>query len=746
MADEGIGRGGRGLHHAGEGEGQGRLISLHNWIAINGRLEELQARSGPDDAAGRIEAQLSYFGRGAILALLIVEDLVKGGAGLSLSGVSPDEIQIRVGYVGRTDGLSETPETLLESLESVMGMEIIPSGQSERAGGEEEETIANTLRRVGQILFPIFSRGRPLPIDLTKANGNNVARGGGEKDPCSRAAMRTRQDDSQDEEFPGPEGKGRQKRSLGGGSCKSKRGSNSSVLDESLSGLGLPLSLQLLLGGLLDPTEGAQFRSLTDVCRELHQITDRPDTFLHDKLSGTLDFAGQSIIGRGAEMSRLVEAALRVQHANRDAAHTNTFVGISGEAGSGKSFLVESMHSALVDRGWIFLSCKFDRLMQSQPLATIAAGFEPFFEHVAEVASQGADVEFITDPVRNNLSASGIVVLSDFMPSLQALFPFIFESIVVDSTEVLSEQSNVGNSAVGGGSVDVIPDDDNDDIISGTGSRSNRLHYLFRCLIQSISSPERPILLFLDDLQWCDETGLGLLGSILMDVDHLGDDERDTQRLCVVGTYRTNTENNCLPVWLEKIKESSTMNVENIAIEKMPLSDSNLVISEVLGLSERHTRELTQVAYTKTLGNVLCLREFLRNLVDEEILYFSLADKRWRWEIDEVKFMSFDDDIANLVTKKIIRMPADVQRALTVASCFGARLEESSLRIMIECERFQDIIPRLEFATQEGMMGKEGQSFRFPHDMVQQAGELALSLSRFLSGPFIDSILQRTSY
>lgn len=713
MADEGSDLG----RHAGEG--QGRLISLNSCIEWNGRLEELQKSSGStNDVAEMIEARLSYFGRGAILALLIVEDLAKGGAGCSLSGVSPDEIQIRVGYEGPMDGLSETPEMLLELLESLMGMEIISSEQPERAGGEEEETTADTLRRVGQILFPIFSRGRPLP-DLAEANGKDVARGGGEKDPCSRAAMRTRQDDSKDEEIPGPEGKGRQKRSLGDGAFKSKRNSNSSMLEESLSGLGLPLSLQLLLGGLLEPTEGAQFRSLTEVCRELHQITDRPEIFLHGRVPGTLDFEGPSIIGRGAEMSRLVEAALRVQHANRDAAHTNTFAGISGEAGSGKSYLVESMQSALVDRGWIYLRCKFDRLMQSQSLATIASCFEPFFEHIAEVASQGADVEFVTGPFRNNLSASGIVVLSDFIPSLRAIFPDIFESIVVDSTEELPQPNN-GNSTVFGGSVNVIPDEE-DDIVSGTGSRSNRLHYLFRCLIQSISSPESPILLFLDDLQWCDETGLALLGSILMDVDHLAADGRDTQRLCVVGTFRTNTENDCLPAWLEKIQESSTMNVENIAIEKMPLSDANLMISEALGLSERHTLELTKVAYTKTLGNVLCLREFLRNLVDEEILHFSLVDRRWVWDIDEVKFKSVNDDIANLVTKKIIRMPADVQRALTVASCFGARLDQSALRIMVECERFQDIIPRLELASQEGMIGKEGQSFRFSHDMVQQA-------------------------
>ena len=719
MADE-------GSDHADES--QGCLISLNRCIERNGRLEELQMSSGSGDVAGMIEARLSYFGRGAILALLIVEDLVKGGADLSLSGVSSDEIQIRLGYAGSMDEPSETPETLLESFESVMGMEIISSEQPESAGGVEEETTPNTLRRVGQILFPIFSRGRPLPVHLSESVGKDVSRNSGEKDSYSRATTRIRQDDSKDEEIATPEGKGRQKRYLAEGASKSKRNSNCSILEESLSGLGLPLSLQMLLGGLLEPTEGAEFRSLTEVCRELHQITDRPEIFLHGKVSGTLDFDGPSIIGRGAEMSRLVEAALRVQHTNRDAAHKNTFVGVSGEAGSGKSFLVESMQSAFVDRGWIYLRCKFDRLMQSQALATIASSFEPFFEHIAEVASQGADVEFVTTPVRNNLSASGIVVLSDFIPSLQTIFPDIFESIVVDSTEELSEQTNVGNLDVVGGSVNVIPDEE-DDIVSGTGSRSNRLHYLFRCLIQSISSPECPILLFLDDLQWCDETGLALLGSVLMDVDHLGDDERDTQRLCVVGTFRTNPENDYLPAWLEKIKESHTMNVENIAIEKMPLSDANLMISEVLGLSERHTRELTQVAYTKTLGNVLCLREFLRNLVDEEVLHFSLADKRWMWDIDEVRFISVDDDIANLVTKKIIRLPADVQKALSVASCFGARLDESALRILIECERFQDIIPRLEFASREGMIEKEGQSFRFPHDMVQQAGESALSFS-----------------
>ena len=49
---------------------------------------------------------------------------------------------------------------------------------------------------------------------------------------------------------------------------------------------------------------------------------------------------------------------------------------LSGQAGSGKSRLVMESRKALDNRGWVFLSCKFDRIVHSEPLSIMAGAFD----------------------------------------------------------------------------------------------------------------------------------------------------------------------------------------------------------------------------------------------------------------------------------------------------------------------------------------------------------------------------------
>ena len=83
---------------------------------------------------------------------------------------------------------------------------------------------------------------------------------------------------------------------------------------------------------------------------------------------------------------------------------------------------MESVRGALTESGWIYLSCKFDRLM-AKPLSTIASAFENFFQHVASLVNEGGYIGAIISSVQDNLSASGIVVLSELIPSLCTLYP-----------------------------------------------------------------------------------------------------------------------------------------------------------------------------------------------------------------------------------------------------------------------------------------------------------------------------------
>ena len=95
--------------------------------------------------------------------------------------------------------------------------------------------------------------------------------------------------------------------------------------------------------------------------------------------------------------------------------------------------------------------------------------------------------------------------------------------------------------------------------VAGNVASIEKLVTLSCALIRSIASIERPIVLFIDDLQWSDGDTLKLVHSLFTD--------EDMERLLVVGAYRDDKIHDLHPVFatLKKITETESR-VTKVAI------------------------------------------------------------------------------------------------------------------------------------------------------------------------------------
>ena len=746
-----------------------RSLPLRDWISHFSRLEErlkhcnengrgLDNPSASAAVSSEKEARFDYARLATAVAFHLVDRLMHNGEG------SEDHLQgniLESSNAGLQHECIQAEDILAENFvveisndnyeQSVLGniakVDFVSSLQNKRRVKFDERIPDPYLRGLGHLFYDLFSPGsKSLQPGLENAKSQTSAEVTSDSEHDTAL---TGPNQLGDEDEPGSE-KGRRKCSITE-TRKMFRKVGLSDVENLLQQNHVPISICRLVADLVHADE--TFECLNDVSLELDDILDDPDFFLgnEDAVQASLHFRQDNLYGRDTELTSLVRVAALVHmdalEQVEDRSHFNDIILIEGEPGTGKSHLVRRVEQTIDEYGWSFLRCKFDRLAQNQPLSIISSAFENFFHHIATLQSEVRDgvhgyseddieeEEFrntLLSSVQSRLSASGIVFLSELIPSFRTLYPDIFRMVVMDDDGV-SDESDDGNDECKTDNTQ-NPDeltvndggDDDDACINGNTYR-NRLHYLYRTLICAMSRPDRPVMFFLDDLQWADVASLNLLSSLVMDshnnhqIGNAG--ENDSQRFLTVGSYRSNEVDttHILSNYVDAFKNSNAVRVTNISLGGITRADTNAMISDVLKLPVRLTRALAHVVHTKTLGNPLFVKSFMTSLVDDKLLCYSLVKKRWVWKIENIQSISIEESVALIMTRKLLRMPQDVQYALTVASCFGVKSNEEVLLLLAGSDGSVSLVPSLQYAMQEGVLEKCGQFYAFPHDIIQQA-------------------------
>ncbi|KAL7462783.1 hypothetical protein ACHAXS_003158 [Conticribra weissflogii] len=502
----------------------------------------------------------------------------------------------------------------------------------------------------------------------------------------------------------------------------------------------LPIPICRLISDLIEYS--SHFLSLNDVRSELTQILEEPEIFLYEEniYQVGLSFNDNRLHGRVEELSTLVQIVMTVPDLSDS--NVSAVVLVGGDPGAGKSTLIKTVGDSIHTEGWHFLSCKFDRLAQNQPLSTISSAFNCCFEKIVKIK---LDLEnnirtdealahylaAVTALVETNVTASGIVVLSKLIPCLKTLFPDIFCRLVVDDDDDCcgngekKEKECYAESNGGGKNCNGSTSDDHDDedcLISV--SRKNRLHYLFQRLVRSISSPAVPMMLFLDDLQWADKESLDLLTSLVIDVDQPGlDEDTGPKCVCFFLAFRSaeGQKNESFLACIEALEGSASAQVTRLNLEGMDIDGTNDMISDALKLPIRLTRPLSTVVQKKTLGNPLYIKLFMITMFELQALRYSLKERRWLWDISTIQEKSMVQDLALLLSQKMLRMPRDMQEALTFLSCFGMKVHVDVLDLASVAEELSTRIIYLDISVKEGILEYDGDNYAFPHDLIQQA-------------------------
>lgn len=160
-----------------------------------------------------------------------------------------------------------------------------------------------------------------------------------------------------------------------------------------------------------------------------------------------------------------------------------------------------------------------------------------------------------------------------------------------------------------------------------------------------------------------------------------------------------------------------------------------LLIRDALHGQMADAAPLAQLVQEKTSGNPFFVNQFLKTLEQESYLAFDYEQGRWTYRIEAIAHAPLTDNVIDLMTRKIERLAARTQRALTLAACIGNPFDQLTLAIVSE-QSPAATADDLREAVNEGLIlpavhhfeaSKRGDpevdqpAYAFLHDRVQQA-------------------------
>jgi len=441
---------------------------------------------------------------------------------------------------------------------------------------------------------------------------------------------------------------------------------------------GLPGMVGDLVARLLQKEPDLRYRSADGLARDLSTLARDPD--------GPITLGRWDFPARLAPPSRLVgrEAETAALHAAFVAALAGSgrAVLITGRPGVGKSALLHELEPLVAARGGWRVTAKFEQFRHDSTL--------------------GGAVEAVRDVAR--------LLLGQPEAALTALRADLAVALDLNAGLLAGAIPEYGML------LGLPPDPAEHD--------PARLPQAVVDALRVVVTPDRPVVLVLDDLQWADPASLAVMDALLT--------RHPPRGLLVVGTFRSGLDPaHPLPALLARWQRLGVA-APALALDDLALVHTGLLVSEMLHEAPSAVVPLAAALHERAGGNPFDTVELVNSLRGEGAL--TLTDEGWRWDLARVRRHVGRGDVVDLLRERIARLPAPTRELLTAMACLGSDLTIGLLAAATELDA-ATVRSRLAPALEDDLLvsasgvgrqlvpldGSPDDRVAFRHDRVLQA-------------------------
>lgn len=348
---------------------------------------------------------------------------------------------------------------------------------------------------------------------------------------------------------------------------------------------------------------------------------------------------------------------------------------VSGYSGIGKTSLVNELHKALVPPRGLFAAGKFDQYKRDIPYATLVQALQSLVRQI--LGKSEADMAAWREAIQTAVSPNGQLIVS-LIPEVEL---------------IIGKQPPVP---------DLPPQES-----------KNRFQMVLRRFLGVFTGSEHPLALFLDDLQWLDGATLDLIEQLVIG--------QEVRHLLLIGAYRENEVGSTHPLMriIEAIRKRGS-GVREIVLAPLAIDDVGSLIADSLHCDRERAIPLAQLVHDKTGGNPFFAIQFLIALADEKLLAFDPDAGHWSWDLVRIHAKGYTDNVVDLMTGQLGRLPATTLEALKQFACLGNVAEIATLNMV--CGQSEEALHAALWETvHAGLVIRQEKTYAFLHDRVQEA-------------------------
>jgi predicted ATPase len=395
----------------------------------------------------------------------------------------------------------------------------------------------------------------------------------------------------------------------------------------------------------------------------------------------------QKLYGREQESEALLDSFRRV------ASGSSELLLVTGLAGIGKSSLVTEIQKPVIENRGFFITGKFDQYQRNIPYSALIYAFCGLIRQILSESEE--NIQLWRDRILTAVGECGQIMI-EMIPEA---------GLIIGQQPALPELNPVESQ--------------------------NRLNLIFLLFVKVFCLKGRPLVIFLDDLQWADLSSLKMMELLLTDNELKG--------ILLISAYRDQKVGPTHPLRImASAIEKTGARVTHLTLQPLDPNCVNRLLEETLNCTPEQAEPLATLCVQKTGGNPYFLIQFLNTLYRDKFIRFNPAGGVWQWDLGEIEGAGVTDNVIDMMIGRIQKLSFQTQAIIKLASCIGNIFDLKTLSMTSEKapetvrnELWEALENELVLPVDDSYKYTDGIDnrailYKFTHDRVQQAAYLSI--------------------